>query len=168
MTLEHPSRILSVDPGFHHLGLAVFEGEEIIWYRVKTFSMPDIGSLRVAVKSYLTEVIRAYRPEVLAIEEPFYSQAMCSPNIRALTSEIKTWARWQRLNVRSYTPVEVRAFFCREQSTRQSLAEAMTEMFPFLRRYLTYLPWRQRYWFYVFDAVGLGLMCARKSKPKAS
>jgi hypothetical protein len=38
----------------------------------------------------------------------------------------------------------------------------MIERYPFLRRYFSYLPLRRRYWFHVFDAVGLGLMCAKK------
>jgi hypothetical protein len=56
----------------------------------------------------------------------------------------------------------VKAFFCRDRKTKQSLAEAMIETYPFLTRYLTNLPWRRRYWFHVFDAIGLGLMCQRK------
>jgi hypothetical protein len=77
--------------------------------------------------------------------------------------------RWKGLAVRSFTPPEVKAFFCRDQKTKQSLAEAMIDKYPFLRRYLTNLPWSRRYWFHVFDAVGLGLMCVRKmSREKPS
>jgi hypothetical protein len=56
----------------------------------------------------------------------------------------------------------VKAFFCRDKLDKQSLAEAMIVIYPVLRRYLTYLPDRRRYWLHVFDAVGLGLMCQRK------
>ena len=111
---------------------------------------------------YLTDLLRTYGAEVLAVEEPFYAQSLLSKNLRTLTRDIKTWGRWKGLRVHSYTPPTVKAFFCRDQKTKQSLAEAMVEKYPFLTRYLTILPWRRRYWFHVFDAVGLGLMCYRK------
>ena len=49
-----------------------------------------------------------------------------------------------------------------ERETAKQWVEALVEQYPFLARYFTLLPWRRRYWFHVFDAVGLGLMCARK------
>ena len=64
--------------------------------------------------------------------------------------------------VASYYPPEVKAFFCRDQQNKESLAEAMIERYPFLGRHLTFLPWRRRYWFHVFHAIGLGLMCHEK------
>ena len=101
---------------------------------------------------------------MLVVEEPFYAQSLLSDNLKKLTREIKTWGKWKGLAVRSYAPPMVKAFFCRDQKTKQSLAEAMIERYPFLSRYLTNLPWRRRYWFHVFDAVGLGLMCVRKMR----
>jgi Holliday junction resolvasome RuvABC endonuclease subunit len=163
MTSTSDLRVLGIDPGTRHLGLAVLEGEEILWYHVKTLTSPRaLRDLSTEVKTYLTKVIRAYQPSVIAIKEPFYSQAAGSAMLRALTDEVKTWARWQGLEVWSATPPEVKAFFCRDDTSRRSLAEAMIERYPFLRRYLTYLPWSMRYWFHVFDAVGFALMCHRK------
>jgi len=159
MTSVFPQRILAVDPGMQYLGIAVLEGEEIIWYGVKTF--PG-GNVRTQMKQYLTTIYQKYHPRVLVVEEPFYAQSLLSDNLRKLTREINTWGRWKGLLVRSYTPPAVKAFFCRDQKTKQSLAEALIGKYPFLRRYLTDLPWRRRYWFHVFDAVGLGLMCQRK------
>lgn len=170
MRFSSPKRILAVDPGMQYLGIAVLEGEDIIWYSVRTFpgrnTLPDI---RPQVQQYLTGILQKYRPTVLAVEEPFYAQSILSDNLKKLTNGIKTWGKWKGLTVRSYTPPTVKAFFCRDQKTKQSLAEAMIEQYPFLTRYLTNLPWRRRYWFHVFDAVGLGLMCARKlSREKVS
>jgi Holliday junction resolvasome RuvABC endonuclease subunit len=157
-------RILSVDPGMEHLGVAVLQGEELIWYGVKTFQgHKGLASIRLEAQQYLSAIFLKYQPDVLAVEEPFYAQSLLSDNLKKLTQAIKTWGKWKRLSVRSYTPPTVKAFFCRDQKTKQSLAEAMIGIYPFLTRYLTNLPWRRRYWFHVFDAVGLGLMCARKS-----
>src|SRR6266849_9453454 len=160
---QNPKRILAVNPGMQYLGVAVLEGEELLWYGIKTFpgrrTMPH---MRIEVQQYLTKLLHTWRPETLAVEEPFYAQSLLSKNLRTLTQDIKTWGRWKGLRVHSYAPPTVKAFFCRDQQTKQSLAEAMVERYPFLRRYLTILPHRRQYWFHVFDAVSLGLMCQQK------
>ena len=154
---------MAVDPGMQHLGVAILEGEELIWYGIKTFpGRKTLPYMRSQVQQYLTKVLQTYQPQVLVVEEPFYAQSMLSKNLRTLTQDIKTWGRWKKLRVYSYLPTDVKAFFCRDRKTKQSLAEAMIEQYPFLARYLTYLPWKRRYWFHVFDAVGLGLMCQKK------
>jgi hypothetical protein len=160
---HQPKRILAVDPGMQYLGVAVLEDEELIWYGVKTFpgvrALPEVGA---EVKQYLSKLLNDYQPSVLAIEQPFYAQSLLSKNLCRLTDQIKDWGRWKGLKVRSYLPTAPKAYFCRDRQTKQSLAEAMVEIYPFLRRYLTYLPWRRRYWLHVFDAVGLALLCRRK------
>ena len=154
---------MAVDPGMQHLGVAILEGEELIWYGIKTFpGRKTLPYMRPQVQQYLTKVLQTHQPQVLVVEEPFYAQSMLSKNLRTLTQDIKTWGRWKKLRVYSYLPTAVKAFFCRDRKTKQSLAEAMIEQYPFLARYLTYLPWKRRYWFHVFDAVGLGLMCQKK------
>jgi hypothetical protein len=100
----------------------------------------------------------------LSVYESKLAPRAVSDNLKKLTREIKTWGKWKRLVVRGYSPPTVKAFFCRDQKTKQSLAEAMIERYPFLGRYLTNLPWRRRYWFHVFDAIGLGLMCVQKTR----
>ena len=152
-----------------HLGIAILEGESLMWYGVKTFpGREGLSDLRPRVQQCLTEILQKYRPNVLVVEEPFYAQSLLSDDLTKLANSIKTWGKWKGLVVRSYAPPTVKAFFCRDQKTKQSLAEAMIEKYPFLTRYLTNLPWRRRYWFHVFDAVGLGLMCAQKSDMRKS
>jgi Holliday junction resolvasome RuvABC endonuclease subunit len=163
MTSTTAHRVLAIDPGMQYLGIAVLDGEDLLWYGVKTY--PDRKSLpqmRISVKQDLAKLLEKYAPDVLVVEEPFYAQSTLSNNLKRLTADIKTWGRWKGLKVFSYVPPVVKAFFCRDQRTKQSLAEAMVERYPFLSKYLTILPWRRRYWFHVFDAVGLGLMCQHK------
>jgi Holliday junction resolvasome RuvABC endonuclease subunit len=139
------------------------DGEEILWYGVKTFpGLTAFTSVRETVKQHLARIIDTYQPTVLVVEDPFYAQSTLSRNLKKLTSDLKTWGRWRGLRVESYVPPVVKAYFCRDQRTKQSLAEAMVARYPFLSKYLTVLPWRRRYWFHVFDAVGLGLMCQQK------
>jgi Holliday junction resolvasome RuvABC endonuclease subunit len=158
-----PKRILAVNPGMQYLSVAFFEGEELVWYRIKTFfGRKTLPHMRREVQQYLTTLLQMYSPDTLAVEEPFYAQSLLSKNLLTLTEDIKTWGRWKRLRVCSYLPTAVKAHFCGDEKTKQSLAEAMVERYPFLRRYLSILSWRRRYWFHVFDAVGLGLLCHNK------
>ena len=162
-TTTNPRRIIAVDPGMRYLAVAILDGEEIVRYGIKTFpGCNTLPNIRAQVQQYLTSLLHTYQPDVLVVEEPFYAQSLLSRNLRTLTQDIKTWGRWKKLRVYGYVPPAVKAFFCRDQKTKQSLAEAMVAQYPFLARYLTILPWRRRYWFHVFDAVGLGLMCQRK------
>ena len=165
MTMKPGStmRILSVEPGIQYLGIAILEGEELIWYGIKTFpGRKTMPFMRQEVQQYLSTLFRKFHPDTLAVEEPFYAQSLLSKNLRTLTTDIKTWGRWKGLRVHSYLPTAVKAYFCRDQQTKQSLAEAMIDRYPFLARYLAILSWRRRYWFHVFDAVGLGLLCSKK------
>ena len=163
MTTADNRRILAIDPGRQYLGAALLEGEDLLWYAVKTFpEATSCSQMRGAVREYLSGIVERYQPTSVAIEEPFYAQSMLSGKLCKLTEDIKTWSKWKGLKVHSYYPPEVKAFFCRDRQNKESLAEAMIERYPFLRRYLTNLPWRRRYWFHVFDAIGLGLMCQQK------
>jgi len=163
MNTNSARRILAINPGMEHLGIAVLQGEDLLWYGVKTFtSVSGIFEVRLAVQRQLSTIIQKYGPQILVVEEPFYAQSLLSENLVQLTREIKAWSKFKGRTVRSYTPPVVKAFFCGDQKTKQSLVEAMIQKYPFLTRYFSYLPLRRRYWFHVFDAVGLGLMCARK------
>ena len=158
-----PKIILAVNPGMQYLSVALLKGEKLAWYRIKTFpGRKTLPYMRREVQQYLTQLLQTYHPDTLAVEDPFYAQSLLSKNLRTLTEDIKTWGRWKRLRVCSYLPTAVKAHFCGDEKTKQSLAEAMVERYPFLSRYLSILSWRRRYWFHVFDAVGLGLLCHNK------
>ena len=83
---------------------------------------------------YLSAIAEKYQPAVVVVEEPFYAQSLLRSNLCKLTEAIKTWAQWKKLRVYRYYPPGVKAFFCRDRENKESLAEAMIERYPFLRR----------------------------------
>src|SRR5256885_13903517 len=135
--ISAPKRIIAVKPGMQYLGVAILEDEDLIGYSIKTFpgrkSMPH---RRLEVQQYLTKVLDRYAPSVLAVEEPFNAQSLQSESLTKIMLEIKNWGRWKGLGVHSYTAQTVKAFFCRDAKTKQSVAEAMIAQYPFLSRYL--------------------------------
>ena len=45
---------MAIDPGMRYLGVAILEGEELIWYGVKTFpGLTRLPEIRSEVKRYL-------------------------------------------------------------------------------------------------------------------
>src|SRR5882757_8877927 len=100
-----PIRILAVEPGVEHAGVAVLEGENLLWYGVKTFSSgKKLSEMRLAIQQHLAAIVEKYQPRVLVVEEPFYAQSLLSDDLVKLAREIKTWGKLKGLKVRSYTP----------------------------------------------------------------
>jgi hypothetical protein len=100
MTSTIPKRIIAVNPGMQYLGIAVLEGENLLWYSVKTFpGRKTLPSMRLEVQQFLAQLFQKYSPSVLVVEEPFYAQSLLSDNLKKLTRNIKTWGRWKGLRV---------------------------------------------------------------------
>jgi Holliday junction resolvasome RuvABC endonuclease subunit len=154
-------RVLAIAPGAQHLGVAVLEGEELIWFGVKSFSgRKTAGTLLPKVERYIDELIARHTPGTLAIEEPYYAQARLSPLLGPLTAALKRSGRQQGLRVVRYLPTTVKARLCEKKRTRQGLAEAMIRRYWFLFQFAK--PGRTRlYWWQMFDAVALGVLAAR-------
>src|SRR5712692_2154324 len=151
MRLAANSRILAVAPGAQHLGLAVLEGEELIWFGVKAFpGRKTIKLLLERAKQYLEDLFYRHEPQILVVEDPFYAQARLSPLVRALTHAIKRWGRQEGIRVVSHQPTTVKERLCVGKKTRKSLGEAMVLRYPFLYPYTK--PLRTRaYWQQMLD-----------------
>ncbi len=158
MSPSGPPRVLAIAPGAQRLGLAVFEGEELVWFGVKSFAgRKTEESLLAQAERYLNGVVATHRPDTLAVEEPFYAQASLSPLLQALTRWAKRWGRRKGLRTLAYLPTEVKERLVTGKKTRKALAEAMVERYWFLYRYRK--PARTpHYWQQMFDAVGLGVL----------
>lgn len=154
-------RVLAIAPGAQHLGVAVLEGDELIWFGVKSFSgRKTAGTLLPKVERYIDGLIARHTPGTLAIEEPYYAQARLSPLLGPLTAALKRSGRQQGLRVVSYLPTTVKARLCEKKRTRQGLAEAMIRRYWFLFQFAK--PGRPRhYWWQMFDAVALGVLAVR-------
>jgi len=160
MRLAATPRILAIAPGAQHLGAAVLEGEELIWFGVKAFpGRKTIKLLLGRAKKYLEDLLRRHGPQILVVDEPCYAQARLSPLVRALTHAIKRWGRQKRLRVISQRPTTVKERLCIGKKTRKSLGEAMVLRYPFLYAY-TKPPRTRTYWQQMLDAIALGVLVA--------
>ena len=123
MAIASPKRILAINPGMEHVGLAVFEGEKLLWYAVKKFrESKTVSEVRLQIQQYLAVLVQMYQPKVLVVEEPFYAQSLLSQHLVKITRNIKTWGKLKGLPVRGYTPPRSRRSFAeiKEQVARGS------------------------------------------------
>ena len=68
--------VLAIDPGTRHLGLAVLDGDALVYHGVKTISAdltPHDGL--TAGRRIVLRLIRDFRPDVLAIEKAFFAKS---------------------------------------------------------------------------------------------
>ena len=157
-------RVLAIAPGTKHLGLAFFEGPELVRFGVKTFPGRKTDQTLVAkVQNHLDTVLEAHRPHVIAIEDVFYAQRRRSPLLRNLVTALGSWGQKRGLRVVRYSPIAAKEQFCTGKRTRQVLAEAMVRRYWFLYSFLK--PNRTRnYWLQMFDAVALGAVAVQRAQ----
>jgi Holliday junction resolvasome RuvABC endonuclease subunit len=155
------SRILAVDPGRTILGTAVFEGASLRYYGVKCLRVPGTPEeVRRAAARVLTNLIAAYRPTRIVIEQPLVVQQRAEL-LAHVIGAIKTTGRTHGLAVNEYAPLAIRRFVCAgARPTKREVARRLAELYPELGRY-TALPgrWSEGYYEKMFGAVAVGLMC---------
>lgn len=164
-SITRPVRILAIDPGSRYMGVAFLLGPELI--RADVENVREAGGRSDAVPEKAEHVLRRwierYQPEVIAIEQTFFTQSKQSRALRRLTKAIETIGRREGLIVQSYPPTRVRRFVCADgRPTRLAVARIIaTKHFPWLYRYYEKEAnrswWRKHYWTSMFDAIAVGL-----------
>ena len=159
-------RVLAIAPGTKHLGLAFFEGPELVRFGVKTFPGRKTDQALVAkALKYLNAVLEAHRPRMLAIEDAFYAQRRRSPLLRNLITALGSWGQKRGLRVVRYSPIAAKEQFCTGKRTRRGLAEAMVRRYWFLYSFLKSNRTRN-YWLQMFDAVALGAVAVQRAQDR--
>jgi Holliday junction resolvasome RuvABC endonuclease subunit len=168
--MEDPraTTILAIDPGTRHLGVAVLDGNDLIFATVKAVKDQKMSSAEVLKKTetIIARLIASYNPHVLAIEKTFFVQSKRSSLLNAVTEEIKKLAKRKKLKVYIYAPTTVRKFICKDgKATKMKAASIIVnQYYPWLQRYLEKDQrkrwWEEKYWASMFDAIALGLTCS--------
>ncbi len=160
--METP-RILAIDPGTRHMGVAVIQGDELLYYGVKSFKRKRPAyQLLKATRDVLLQLSRDYRPDILAYEKTFYVQQKTSALLHVQEIEIKRLGEAAKLKVIGYAPSHVRRVLCRDgRATKQAVADLLVRRFPELAGYRHRRDARsEQYWLNMFDAVAVAVVCA--------
>jgi crossover junction endodeoxyribonuclease RuvC len=166
MSSNTPIRILALDPGTRHLGIAVLENGSLLYHGVHSFRRQDSphGMLTLG-RALVARLIRDFRPQVLAVEKTFFANNRNTALLNVFAEEIKAVGRRLGLQVVAFAPSTVKkAIAGNGQATKRDVAHAVVGRFPELKVYLTQdQQWKERYHSNMFDAVALGLVAARRN-----
>jgi Holliday junction resolvasome RuvABC endonuclease subunit len=155
------TRILAVDLGTRELGVAILEGDNLLFYGVKTVQHRTTPQeVLQKITQIIKQLIDYYVPSILAIEKVLLIQKNASLLIVA-ADQIKAAARKEELVIYEYEPKVIRRFICQTgKATKREVAKHLARKYYELNQYLNRTSrWEQIYYAKMFDAIAVGLVC---------
>lgn len=160
MIKNKSQKILAIDPGTRNLGIAFFDGEELIYYGVKTIPKMKLphDTLKEGKKIVL-RLIQDFKPQILVVEKTFFSNNKNSALLNVFADEIQAIGKKQKLIVKSFAANTVRKHICGNGSaSKDEIAKVLVSRYRELKPYLTSdRKWKEKFHRNMFDAVALGL-----------
>jgi len=155
-------KILAINPGTRYLGIAVFEGPELLDWRVKVIKGKWSKEKQQKILVIARTLIERHQPDVLAIKKLHRSRS--SDNLNQLVSRIKQHSKRKGLKVYQYSIKNLEAFFFGEaKANKNKLTEILTSKYTFLRHeFNKEKSNKNSYHIRVFEAVALGAVCSHQ------
>ena len=153
-------KVLAIDPGTRHLGIAFFDGKELIYHGVKTIrKMNSAHDTLKEGRKFISRLIRDFKPTTLVVEKTFFSNNRNSALLNVFADEIKVIGKNKGLKVIAYAANTVRKSVCGNgAASKDELAKVIVSYYPELKPYLTSdRKWKEKFYRNMFDAVALGL-----------
>ena len=167
MTKKHPLRILAIDPGTRHMGVALFENGYPVHAGVKTikkYKSPH-ETLRDCRKVVLS-LIDDFRPQAIVVEKTFFANNRNSSLLNVLGDEIKAIGKRKKIQVLGYAPSTVKKAVCGHgRASKEEVARVIVAKYPELKVYLTQdRKWKEKFHQNMFDAVALAVLATKSKK----
>lgn len=165
--------ILSVVPGRHRLGYAVFHQNKLVFYGIASLSsFKTEDEIDKAIERFFRRIARRLQIDRVAIRKLDKSQRE-SILLTELTGHLKGLCKKRKIRVLPYDRNFINRHFCKsdERPTKDKTALSLVSKYPELKRYHNLKQeWQQRYYACIFKAIALGLVClaelARKEDKK--
>ena len=158
---KKPLKIIGINPGTRYLGIAVFNGPELMDWRIKVLEGKWSDEKIKKAIGIMSEITERYEPNVLAIKKLHPSRR--SENLLILTNKIKDFSKRNKLKVYQYSIKDIENLFLEDgKRNKGNLIEAIAKLYPILHHDLN----RERkhknpYFFRMFEAVALASACAQ-------
>lgn len=159
-------RILAIDPGTREMGVALFEGRNLLYTGVETFRrLPSSAERLKRARATVARLLRDFRPTVLAVEKVFIGKGRKAVLLNVLVKRICALGRRKGMVVQSFSPNTVKkAVAGYGWARKEDVARAVARQFPKL---MAFLPpdrnWKRRHHLNMFDAIALGIACISSS-----
>lgn len=155
------TKILAIDPGTRHMGVAFLEDKKLIYHGVKTIKKQRSphATLKEGRKIIL-RLINDFDPRVLVVEKAFFANNRNASLLNVFVDEIRVIGKRKGLKVLGFAPSTVKKFICGNgRAKKYEMAKVVVSRYPELKVYLTQdRAWKERYHHNMFDAVALGIM----------
>lgn len=158
------STILAINPGTRYIGIAVFNGTDLVDWGVKVIEGKWSPEKLVKAGAVVSDLITDYHPNAIVIKRHHPSRT--SAQLDELCREIRGIAEKYGIEVRDYSIEEIEAFHSQGIRTNKvQLAELVSVKYPaltraFHREQQSSNPYNVR----MFEAVALGLIQHNKSR----
>lgn len=156
-----PRKILAIDPGTRHLGVALLDNGRPIYHGVKT--MTSRGSAESVLKEG-RELIQRYlddfKPDILAVEKTFFGKSRNVVLLNVFANEIAAIGKRNRIQVVQIAPTSIRKRLCGNgHAGKEEVVKVIVSKLPEFKVYVTQdRKWKELYHRNMFDAIALGLV----------
>ncbi len=160
-----PLKVLAIDPGTRHTGVAFFEGEELLYHGVITFKQYTSPHMCLEEgRRRIHRLITGWKPDILVTEKTFVGKNRNAALLNVFMEEIKSLGILNQIQVKLYSANTVRKHICGNgTATKEEVARTVITHYPELKVYLNQIKrWQFKYHANMFDAVALGMMALKK------
>ena len=160
---KNKSKILAIDPGTKHIGVAFLEGEKLIYYGVKVIKKRrSPHEILKEGRKIILRLIKDFRPSALVVEKTYFAnnKNRNASLLNVFVDEIRAIGKRKGLKVISYAPSTVKKAICGNgRASKKEVARVIVAKYPELQVYFNQdRAWKERYHQNMFDAVALGVM----------
>jgi Holliday junction resolvasome RuvABC endonuclease subunit len=153
-------RILAIDPGTRHIGVAVLQGPDLVYHGVLT--MPHRRApeaVRRNTRVLLRQLLSDFRPTVLVVEGNSIGSRRSKSPLHEVINEIRKAGRRERVDVVAKAAGTVKKFLTGNgRASKDEVARACARLYPQLNAYLRQTAkWRTQYHGNMFDAVAIAI-----------
>jgi crossover junction endodeoxyribonuclease RuvC len=155
------TKILAIDPGTRAMGVALSEGDKLVYHAVKTIRKGTTPHETLAEgRRTILRLMADFQPDVLAIEKTFFANNRNAAILNVFADDIKALGRRKGLEVFSFAPSTVKKFITGNgRASKLEVAKVVIAQYPELKVYLNQdRKWKEDYHLNMFDAVALGIV----------
>jgi len=167
MIKKQPLKILAIDPGTRHLGVAFLENDVPVYLGVKTIKKyKSPHEILKAGRSLVLRLISDFQPQILAVEKTFFANNRNSSLLNVFGDEILAIGKKKKLRILSYAPSTIKkAVTGNGRASKEEVARVLVARFPELKVFLTQdRKWKERYHQNMFDALALAVLATKLKK----
>jgi len=155
------SRILAIDPGTRHLGVALLENGRPAYQGVKTIK--NRSSAEAVLKEgrrLMQGFLRDFKPDILAVEKTFFGKSRNVALLNVLADEIVAIGKKNKVQVIRLAPTTIRKQLCGNgRATKEDVKRVIIARFPEFKVFATQdRKWKDDFHRNMFDAMALGLV----------